>query len=75
MGVRKKIVNSNRLVFKYGKPVVVDESGRKHRRFNRFSPPHSTEVFERERFKLNVIHAIAINVVLIVILLLTIFSR
>ena len=75
MGVKKKIIDSNRMVFSYGKPVIIDSRGKKHRRFNRFTPPWQTEVWERQRFKLTVIHAIAINVVLIIILILAILSR
>ncbi|MCU0646140.1 MAG: hypothetical protein MUC94_18015 [bacterium] len=74
MGV-KKIVNSNRLLVKNGKLIVVDQAGRKYRRFNRLSAPNKTEIFERQRFKLTVIHAIAINIFIIIVLILTILSK
>jgi len=75
MGVTKKIVHSNRLLVKNGKLIVVDNSGKKHRRFNRRSVPNRTEIYERKRFRLTIRHAIAANIVLLIILILTILSR
>jgi hypothetical protein len=75
MGVTKKIVNSNRLLVKNGKLIVVDQAGRKYQRFNRRSVPNKTEIFERQRFKLTVIHAVFINIFIIIVLILTILSK
>ena len=75
MGVRKKIIHSNRMLIKNGNLIVMDNTGKKHRRFNRRSAPNQTEIYERERFRLTIHHAIAINVVLIIILILTFLSK